>query len=331
MNWISRRNDQSELHSNAAQSSMRLMCAGHETEIELVKKELFKAGISSEMRRHPIAEGLGVDGVELWVHNEQDFSTATGLFTRLQSKAAQSPKTPPGPKAGTSKTSGPKPQAEPPKDVAKIEPIPVVQPRSLELNEASSLLQKGIEKMLLHESELTGECASLHGKVEELTRALALAKADFLKEIKNREVVEQYQSNRLTSLLDTLTRERREWQEKLKSSNDAFKSTKEQTDSLSRQLQTQQAAATTLKKELAALELQRNQQERILSDARKETVAEREARVAAEKRAGVAEESVKTQLAERQDLERQIQAHAANLGSLLARVTSKAAAGSGNA
>src|SRR5215469_11872036 len=132
MNWISRRYDQSELQPNGAHSSMRLMCAGHEQEIELVKKELIKAGIASETRRHPIAEALGVNGLELWVQNEQDFASASRLCVHLQGKAANSPEAPPGPKAETSEAcgSGPKPQAEPsnnpPKDATRVESIPVI-------------------------------------------------------------------------------------------------------------------------------------------------------------------------------------------------------------
>ena len=130
MNWLSGRCDQSQLQPNAAHWPMRLMCAGHEKEIELVKKELFKAGIASETRRHPIAEALGVSGVELWVQNKQDFSIASRLYTRLQGKAAKaanSGETPLSPKAETSGASGsgPKPQAEPssnpPKDVSKAQ------------------------------------------------------------------------------------------------------------------------------------------------------------------------------------------------------------------
>jgi len=298
------------------------MCAGHEQEIELVKKELFKAGIVSETRRHPKAEGLGANGLELWVQNEQDFPNAS--------------ETPPNPNIETSEApgSGPKLQAEPsgnpPKHVGKVESIPVIQPSCLELKEASSLLQKGIEQMLLHESELTGECASLHSNVEKLTQALAQAQADVLSEFKKREAVEHNQTTRLSGILDTLTRERQEWQEKLKASDDALKSAKEQVTSLSWLLQAQQAAATTLKQEVAALGLQREQQEQCLSDVRKETDTERQARLAAEQRASFAEDSLQTQWAERQELERQIQAHAASLGSLLARVTSQAAAGNSN-
>ncbi|HSU54513.1 MAG TPA: hypothetical protein VLT36_10665 [Candidatus Dormibacteraeota bacterium] len=312
---------------------MRLMCAGHEEEIELVKKELVKAGIVSETRPHPMAEALGVNGLELWVRNEQDFSNASRLYTHVLGKAVNIPEAPPSRKAENSKVAGsvPNPQAgpssTPPKDVKKAELTTSVAP-CVELNEASSLLQKGIEQMFSRERELTSECASLHGKVEELSQSLAQAQANLLREIKNQETAEQAHTTRLTGLLDTLERERREWQQKLKSSEDACKHAKEQAGSLSRRLETQQASATALKQEVTALELQRDQQEQALSDARKEAAAEREVRIAAEERTGLAEKSLQMQLAERQELERQVQAHTASLSSLLNRVTAKAS-GSG--
>jgi len=317
--------EQDQVQSDAGDFSMRLMCAGHETEIELVKKELFKAGITSETRRHPLAEALGVSGVELWVQNEQDYFNASKVYTRLQGKAPSTP--PPAPKPQIS-VRQPEKSSTAPKDAGKAESRPVVQQSCLELKEASSLLQKGIEEMLLRESELANACTSLQGKVEELAQSLAKAQADVAREIKGREAAERKEAEQVSGLLDTLARERKEWQEKLKSSDDSFKNAKEQAASMSRLLQNQQAAAAALKQELAALELQRDQQERSLSDARKETATEREARAAAEERAGVAEQSLETQWIERQDLERQLQTHAASLGSLLAKVTSKAVAGS---
>jgi hypothetical protein len=329
MKLLNRRYDQAQLQPNVAHLPMRLMCAGHETEMELVRKELSEAGIASETRRHPLAESLGVQGVELWVQNEQDFSEVSRLCPSLQGKFAT--ETPSGPKAATSPASGrelkpqPAPARNQPKDGSKGASIPVVQPRCAELNEASSLLQKGVEQLLSRESELTGKCASLQSKVQELTQALAQAQSDILAEIKNREAAEHTQTTRLNGLLDTLERERREWEQKLIASEDSCKQAKEQAGSLSRLLQTQQAAATALKQEVAALELQRDQQHKALSDARKDADAERKARVAAEERAGIAENSMQTQWAERQELERQIKAHTASLGSLLTRVTSKAA------
>jgi hypothetical protein len=313
--------DQAHGQPDASHSGVRFMCAGNEAEIELVRQKLFEAGIPSETRRHPLAEAFGVNGLELWVENERDFFNASRLYNLLQKKSAN------GPEASTVslKVSGPKPQTEPvgtlPREVTKIDSPQVAEPRRLELKEASSLLQKGIEALLVRESELTGQCTALQGKIDELTGTLAKARADVAREIEGRESAARDQAQQLNRVLETLTRERREWQEKLKSSDDTFKNAKEQIDSLSRQLQTHQAAATALKQELAALKLQRDQQERFLSEARKETAAEREARVAAEKRAGSAEQSLETEWLERQELERQIQA---SLGSLLAKVNSKA-------
>jgi hypothetical protein len=312
------------------------MCGGSEKEIELVRKKLFEAGITSETRRHPMAASLGVSGLELWVQNERDLFNASRLYTRLQQESAISQEPPTEtPKAGTfgAPASRPQPQVESsgssPKEVGRIDAAPVGDHR-LELQETSSLLQKGIEAILVRERELTGECATLHGKVEELTGALTKAQADAAREIKSREAAAAEQAEQLKRILDTLARERRESQEKLKVSDDSLKNAKEQVASFSRQLQTQQAAAAVLRQQITGLELQREQQERSLSEARQATATEREARIAAEERAGVAEHSLQTQSTEHQELERQIQAHAANLGSLLARVTSKAAATGGN-
>jgi len=306
------------------------MCAGNEREIGLIREKLLEAGIASETRRHPIAESLGVNGIELWVQNERDFFNASKVYTGLQRSSGNSLGTP----TSTPKTQipnhsvcAPRPEAEssvtPPKDVCKVGSKPVVQPRRLEFKQASSLLQKSIEEILQCESELEGECASLRVKVDQLTRALAQAQVDVAQEIKNREAVERNQSEQLTGVLDTIARERREWQAKLKSSDDSLKNAKEQIGSMSLLLETEQAAATALQQEVVALQLQRDEQERSLSEARKEAVAEREARLAADERAGFAEESLQRQWAERQELERQIQA---SLGSLLARIHSKSAA-----
>jgi chromosome segregation ATPase len=299
---------------------MRLMCSKNENEVEGVKTELLKAGIPSETRRHPIAEALGVSGVELWVENEQDFHDASEIYARLQLDRASSQEAPGISRiADTSGRSVSEPEAQ-------LESRPVVQPRRMDLKQASSLLQKGIEEMFLHESELAGECASLQDKIEKLNLALAQAQADVATEIKTREEAERNQAQQITGLLDSIARERWEWQEKLKSNNEAFKNAKEQVTSLSRMLQAQQAAATAFKQELAAIELQREQHQRSLSDARKEADAERQGRIAAEERAGVAEQALDTQWFKRQELERQIQDHAAGLSSLLARMTSKATA-----
>ena len=330
MNSLTRSYDQAEPGPDASHLCMRLMCAGNEKEIGLVRSKLLEAGIASETRRHPIAESLGVNGIELWVQNEQDFFNASKLYNHLQQTSGDNLVTPttnsqsdfPG-----HSVTEPKPQAESsstlPKDAGNVDSKPVAQPRRLEFKQASSLLQKSIEEILQCESELEGECTSLRAKVEQLTRALAQAQADVAEEIKTREAAERNQSEQLTDVLDTIARERREWQQKLKSSDDSIKSAKEQIGAMSLLLETEQEAAETLQQKIVALQLQRDEQELSLCDTRKDLVAERKARLAADERAGFAEESLQKQCAERQELERQIQS---SLGPLLARMASKTTA-----
>ena len=309
------------------QLGMRLMCSQNQNEVELVRNELVKAGISSETRPHAVAEKLGFSAVELWVHNERDFFDASELYARLRNQA-KSPQV----ELSTRPVSGRQPQPDacitPPMDVSIVDSPPVAHPVSLELKQAGSLLHQGIEEMFLRGSKLAEECAALSARVEELKQALAQAQADVVQEIKRREAAERVQAEQTTGLLGTFERERWEWQQKLESSDDLARKAQEQVDSLSGQLQAQQAEDEALRQEIVSLQCQRDQQEAILSNARTETIAERQARIAAEQRASLAEQSLDTEWMERQELERRIQNHVAGLGSLLARVSSKAADGS---
>ena len=88
MNTLTRSYDQTGLGPDASHLCMRLMCAGNEKEIGMVRSKLLEAGIPSETRRHPIAESLGVNGIELWVQNERDFFNASQLYARFKHQAA---------------------------------------------------------------------------------------------------------------------------------------------------------------------------------------------------------------------------------------------------
>src|SRR5262245_6655079 len=90
MKFFNRRCDQAQLQPNgsAPYLCLRLISSGNEHEVEEVRRELLKAGIASEKRRHPIAEAFGVSGVELWVQNERDFFNASQLYARMQHLAA---------------------------------------------------------------------------------------------------------------------------------------------------------------------------------------------------------------------------------------------------
>jgi hypothetical protein len=302
------------------------MSSQNQDEIEMVKNELLKAGISAETRCHSGAEGTGVRAVELWVQNERDFFDASKLYERLQKRAPGRPARP----ATNSKVQA----VERPVPVDRPNSIPSnstennlkdvasrhrAEPRHEELKQARSLLERGLEEMFLREAELMAQCASLRNKVEELSQALAQGQADLARELESRAIAEMNQTEQVSGLVNTLERERQEWQQQIRRRDDSLKSAQEKLESMSRLLQTQQAGALALKEEIAALEIQREEHDRSLSKARSEALAEREARIAAEEQAqeaSLAQESLQKQLINHRDLQQQVQAHLATLGSL---------------
>src|ERR1051325_5334169 len=124
MKLFNLRRDQAQLEPNASAPSLclRLMTSGNENEVEEVRRELLKAGIASEKRRHPIAEAFGIGGVELWVENERDFFDASQLYAPMQHLAGNGPEAQAnGPRPETSGGSFnglkllPEPSSTPPK------------------------------------------------------------------------------------------------------------------------------------------------------------------------------------------------------------------------
>ena len=326
---------------------MRLMCSPDPAEIEAVRNEFLKAGIAAETRNNPVAEAMGINGVELWVMDERDFFAASKLYAEMQD--------------GTSGRCGgatAHPQAEAPDlSISLDEPGAgeaerpnrgvnggsskhASEPQREELQQASSLLEKEIDEMLGRERELVGECASLRNKMRELDQALAEGRAAFARETESRAAAEREQAEKLSGLQSALEceraararvqeqvgRERHEWQQQLKCRDDALKETQKQLDAKSQLLQTQQAAIEELRDTILALEVQREAGEKSLSGAREEAIREREARLAAEERAGVAAEvqkSLEKQLLEQKDLEQRLQAHVASINSLCSKLQAK--------
>ncbi|HEY5911828.1 MAG TPA: hypothetical protein VJA21_14595 [Verrucomicrobiae bacterium] len=202
-------------------------------------------------------------------------------------------------------------------------------PHHEELKQVSSLLEEGIEQMFQRENVLAGECASLQGKVEDLTRALAQQEAALAREIESRAAAEKNQAAQVAGLQSALEREQHEFQNHLARRDDLLKKTQAKLDSMSGLLDTQRRTADALREEIASLRVQQHELERTLSDARAQAVSEREARLAAEQRAGragLALESVKKQLVHHKRLEQQMQAHVASLTSLCGSMETQAAA-----
>jgi hypothetical protein len=316
---------------------MKLMCSQNQDEVEVVKNELRKAGIAAETRYHPLAEALGVKGVELWVQHERDFFNASKLYARIQEGAA-------GKTAGTAG----KPQRESPKrdvgatgpgaeqskpaggELKNVDARQKHEPRREELKQASSLLERGIEEMFLREGQLAGQCAALRTKVEELSKSLAQAQTDLSRELESRMVAETNQTEQISGLVNTLERERQEWQQQLKRRDDSLKNLQEKLDSMSRSLQTEQAAVVALKDQIVSLEQDRDEHQISLANARAEALAEREARIAADERAEKAtraKEAFEKQLGDQTKRDQQMQAYVAGLSSLFSETETKATRG----
>jgi hypothetical protein len=305
---------------------MRLMCSQNVDEVEKVKNELLRAGIAAATRRHPVAEELGVRGMELWVQDERDFFNAARLFARIQDRdAGGSAELASGPQreilggavgadnSAVGRYDGPR------KDENGVDARQVSEPRREELKHASSLLEKGLEQMFARERELAEECALLRTEAEELRQALAQGQAALAREIERRAAAEKNLTEQKSSVASALERERHEWHRQLKCRDEALINAQRELGSIVRRLQTQQAVAAAFKEQVVSLEMQRDEHEISLCNARTEALAEREARIAAEEqadRAVVAQEHLKKQLVEHNEREQRMQAYVANLNSL---------------
>jgi len=305
---------------------MRLMCSPNQDEVEAVKNELLSQGIAAETRPHPVAEELGLSGVELWVQDERDFFNAARLFARIQDRAAGRSEKPVANLPGETlegSVGGHKPATK--QSFAaqggehSLDSRPVSQPVQEERKPASPQPGKGIEGKVVPEGEVGGECAALRRKVEELRQALAQGQAASAREFESRTAAEKNFVDQISGLASLLERERGEWHRQLKSRDDSLKNAQKDFDSILRVLQVEQAAAVALKEKVVSLEMQRDDREKLLCQAHTEAEAERKGRVAAEERAkktGQATEFLKRQLAEHKQREQQMQAHVASLNSL---------------
>jgi hypothetical protein len=343
----SRNQAEVEVNKSAPFLCMRVMCSRDRAEIEAVKKEFFKAGIVLETRNNPVAEALGISGIELWVMDERYFFAASKLYAEIaQRTSGRCGGAPAHPQAeapdlhiGLDEPEAGKAD-RPSQGVNGSKSKHASEPQREELAQASTLLEKEIDDMLERERELVAECASLRGKVKELGQALAEGQAAFARETESRAAAEREQAEKLSGLQSALEceraegvraqeqlgRERHEWQQQLKSRDDSLKETQTQLNSKSQLLETQQAATVELRDVIVALELKRDADEKALSGAREEAVKEREARRAAEQRAEVAAEaqrSLEQQLLEQQDLEQRMQAHVASMNSLCSKLQAK--------
>ncbi len=299
------------------------------------------AGIRSEIRSNPLAQALRVTRLELWLEDERDLFNASKLYAGIQARGDGKSGSPPASR-----------KHEPSEVYVEVDDPPPARNRESQLNRrngpgaeskqaseqdtdalmnASALLEKEIEAVLQRESELAGTCASLHTQLNSVTQELAQARADLTRESEARETAEKKQSTELAALRDAVERERtartaaeEQLERERRSRDDAVKTVQTKLDKTLQQLQTQQTAVVELRKEIVSRELQSEEQAKMLSKARAEALAEREARLAADEKAerAIAARTDAEQRLE-QDKKRQADAFAESLNSLRARLQAK--------
>jgi len=321
-----------------------------------VKKQLLKAGIQSVTRKHSLAESFGVNAIELWVQDEQDFFNAANVIARMQVPPSSTPEASldkpqteslPTPVAlGADQAKHGKPQGL---DPAHSTPVAQIKPE--ELAQTSSLLQKEIEELLQCESELTTECVSLRSKLKELEQALAHSQDALRREMENRAALETQQAQQISALQSAfegeraqraaaeeqlqrerlehkcaaqqLVQDREQLQQQLKAGDAALHDTLKKLETKAQSLRSQEAAVLKLRKEMTSLEREKNEGQECLARANADLALAREARTAAQQRAESAEAAQKClekQLLEQGQLQQTLQAHWNNLNSLYSKV-----------
>ena len=311
----------------------RLMCSERREEVAAVKMELFKEGIRSEIRENPLTAALNIQRLELWVENERDHLVARRVFSRMQARAR----------------NGQEPaDAEVPIEISiDVEPPPALpagaavgrgadrdaqdksQQPGGELEEASSLLEKEIDEVLKRQDALAETCGTLRREVENLSRSLSESQAaaerkaaEFatLRNALERELAERRRSE------EQLKGEARELQSRLKSGEQSLLEKQQRLEAALQQLQTQQAAAAQLQRELASREQEWDATNRLVSKVQADLAVERGSRMAAEEKAAKsaqAQERLEKQMAEQKHLEAQLRASIRSMNSLRDRLQAK--------
>lgn len=293
----------------------RLMCSKDRTEVEFIKKELFRAGIRSEIRSNPVAAALRVNRLELWVQDERDYLTASKLFEALQSRdhqrqaaveAAPVAALPPAELRAKVEVEDPDPPARgsqggkpgPDLDAAAAAVVDEPSVGDEDIEQASVWLEKEIEELLARESKLTEDCAVLQQEVRSLKESLGQAQAQVTKEAESRAAAEKRAAEfaALRASLESdlaqrsraeeqLQRQMKELQAQARPREEALAAAQAKLEAKTRELQSQQSSLAKLHTEMASREAQTEKLRENLAQLRTEVAQERERRIAAEEKA----------------------------------------------
>jgi predicted nucleic acid-binding Zn-ribbon protein len=331
----------------------RLMSSNDRQEVETLKRKLFKAGIRSEIRGNPLANVLGITRHEVFI-DERDMLRASKVRHDLETVVStdHAAGSPGGGRGINSVVDGEESEL-----VTDAEVLPAHSTESArevgpgrgpetggteskgEFAQATALLEKEVEELLVRESSLVNRCSSLEERLKVLDESLAESRADLAREVSNRSSAEK----KLTGVCeahDSLEKEMQTLNVRFKASEQALGTSQAQLESQTGELSVQQVRIANLEKEVSSRDTQLERIAESLAQARAGMDELKNLRLAAEQKSAAlaaARKSLESQLAEqakqqeqllreRRDEHEQMRACVGKVNDIRSRVRAKLAA-----
>jgi hypothetical protein len=292
---------------------VRLMCSKDRQEVETLKTTLFRAGIRSEIRSNPLASAMGITRLEVVVH-ERDLLRASKVRQQLEPLAGAVEAV--GSPAGDERTNGfgeaeePElvleadalalPSAEPPQEKSPgLGPRTAITEPGSEFAQATALLERELEELLLREGKLDDRCRSQEQKVKALEESLAQAREDLASEVSNRSSTEKKLAE-AGEARSSLEKELQALELRFKASEQALAASQARLESQSRETNGQLTRIADLTKEVVSRDAQLERLTESLAAVRAGLEQEKSLRLAAEQKSGdlaAVRKSLESQLA----------------------------------
>jgi len=285
----------------------RLMCSKDREEVEALKRKLFRAGIRSEIRSNPIASGLGITRLEVFI-DERDFLRASKVRQELGTvvsadNAAGRPGT-----AGRNNgfVKGGESEAVTEAEVLPFPSFESAQVESLgrgattvgtepetEFAQATALLEKEVEELLARETKLIDRCSSLEEEAKTLKESLTQTRTDLAREVSDRASMGQKLAEACEARA-SLEKEMEKLQTRFKASDQALEASQAKLESQTRELGERQARIASLEKDAFTRDAQLEKNKVSLTEARAEMEQEKDLRLAAEQKSTDLEAALKS-------------------------------------
>jgi predicted nucleic acid-binding Zn-ribbon protein len=331
----------------------RLMSSNDRQEVETLKRKLFKAGIRSEIRGNPLANVLGITRHEVFI-DERDLLRASKVRHDLETVVStdHAAGSPGGGRGINSIVEGeeselvtdaevlPAPSTESPREErpGRGPETGGTEPKG-EFAQATALLEKEVEELLVRESSLVNRCSSLEEKLKVLDESLAQIRADLARESSNRSSAEKKLAG-VCEARASLEKEMQTLEVRFKASAQSLATSQAQLESQTGELSVQQVRIANLEKEVSSRDTQLERIAESLAQARAGMDELKNLRLAAEQKSAAlaaARKSLESQLAEqakqqeqllreRRDEHEQMRACVGKVNDIRSRVRAKLAA-----